>query len=161
MAASVLMTLKHPNIVKCLEVYPTERGDLCVLMDLGSGTLEMAIKKRVGEPFPEDIILRWVRQIADALRLLHSNNIVHRDIRPANIAMTKEGEIMIGEFGIDRNVLDVKSYKKTEALHYMAPEILRGNDHSSKSDVWALGSILLQLMTLKLPFAGGPQSIME
>ena len=94
--------------------------------------------------------------MCDALMLLHGSNVIHRDLRPANIALTKDGKIKIGEFGLNRAVLDTRKFKKTEALYYMAPELLRGSPHSPETDVWALGATLLELCTLKTPFAGGP-----
>ena len=66
--------------------------------------------------------------------------------------MTKEGKIKIGEFGLNRDLLDTKKWRMTDGLTYMAPELLRGDPHAPKTDVWALGCVLMELCTLKRPF---------
>lgn len=85
-----------------------------------------------------------------------NRKIVHRDLKGANIFLSKNGKIKLGDFGIskamDRTVLASNSFVGTP--YYLSPEMVEGKPYSTKTDIWALGVILYHMTTLKLPFDG-------
>ena len=103
-------------------------------------------------------------QIALALRLVHFNKIMHRDIKPDNIFVNKEGgetTYIIGDFGVGTNLSHTLDKAKTlvGTPQYISPEIRGGLGYSYESDIWALGCVLYELCALQKPFDGTPSEI--
>ena len=155
--------LSHPNIVKCHQVI---EGDsfFYIVMDRYDGDLQHFIAKyrKDNEPIPRESILSIVRQLVDALVYVHAPykvnengdvlpGIVHRDLKPANILMSKDGKrIALTDFGLCKNTTHSgETFAGTPP--YMAPEVFIHQKTSRASDIWALGVIIYELVTLKLP----------
>ena len=109
--------------------------------------------KKRNELIKEELIYNIVLQIYGGIKVIHKHNLIHRDLKPSNI-MRNNDRIKIGDFGISKK-LDTKSrYAKTSVgtFNYMAPEILKGEKYNSKVDIWALGCIIYELLTLNICF---------
>lgn len=93
---------------------------------------------------------------------MHASGTAHRDLRPVNLSLTKEGKIKIGVEQIQVFTgWNLKAVKDTDQFYYLAPELLMGKEPNLLSDIWALGVLLYELCYLKRPFDNGPQVIVE
>src|ERR1700756_3894445 len=114
-----------------------------------------------------EAVTRYGLQIADALAHAHDRQIVHRDLKGANVVITQEGRVKVLDFGLarrlDRETVDAVTRSQSSlerdrsmvgTLPYMAPEVLRGETGSYQSDIWAFGVLLYEAATGQLPFAG-------
>jgi len=156
-------TLDHPNIVKIYEFGTSDAG-VFIAMEWVDGPTWRSLMG-AGE-VPLAIAGDWSRQAAHALAAAHEAGIVHRDIKPDNIMLSKAGVVKILDFGLARlgeSVLpDVEasgasgtiSGTLSGTLPYMSPELLRGERASSASDVFSFASVLYELFTGRHPFAG-------
>jgi len=157
-------SLAHPNICTIYEVGETE-GDLYIVMELVEGKSLCAMSG--GGGLPAESVLRYGVQIASALARAHDRGIVHRDLKTANIVVTSDGLAKVLDFGLARRVesgLFEGSTQSFEAMQttpnvggtlpYMAPEVLRGEAADYRSDLWALGVVLYEAASGRLPFGG-------
>ncbi|MGA7461221.1 MAG: protein kinase [Candidatus Korobacteraceae bacterium] len=155
--------LAHPNICTIYEVGETE-GELYIAMELIEGKSLHAMIADAG--LPSDSVIRYAVQIASALARAHDRGIVHRDLKSANILITPEGLAKVLDFGLARRVGgeayqgDTRSFVTKQdtsvsgTLSYMAPEILRGEAADYRTDLWALGVVLYEASSGRLPFEG-------
>ena len=92
--------------------------------------------------------------ICTGIREIHNKNLIHRDLKPDNLFISKDYKIKIGDFGISKQLTNTKKYANTQngTLQYMAPEILNGENYNKKIDIWGLGCILYELFTLNVCF---------
>ncbi|MBR4110328.1 MAG: Stk1 family PASTA domain-containing Ser/Thr kinase [Clostridia bacterium] len=154
-------SLSHPNIVSIYDV-GNEDGLHYIVMELIKG-------KTLKEVINEDGKLKWdiatniASQIASGLEQAHKNHIVHRDIKPHNIIITKDGIAKVTDFGIAKAVSNstINAYGTTVgSVHYFSPEHARGGYTDEKSDIYSLGVVLYEMVTGKLPFnADTPVSV--
>lgn len=149
--------LHHPHIVPVLDVCHTAEGLAYLVMPLVEGqTLEARLEQT---PCLDELTateIGW--QIADALHFAHSQNIIHRDVKPSNILLTADGHALLTDFGI-AHALDCPSL--TQAGHlvgtpaYLSPEqALHRKDVDSRADLYSLGVVLYRMVTGRLPFEG-------
>ncbi|MBZ5645859.1 MAG: protein kinase [Acidobacteriia bacterium] len=156
--------LNHPHICTVYEVGEDD-GQAYIAMELVQGTTLSA--RLTPGPMSADDVTRLGTQLSDALAHAHERGIVHRDLKSANIVITHDGRAKILDFGLakrlSREVLDevTRSEESLTApgtvagtLAYMAPEQLRGQPGDEHSDIWALGVVLYEMATGKLPFRG-------
>ena len=109
-------------------------------------------KKKKEELLDEKVIINWFIQILFGLKVLHSKKVLHRDLKSANILLTTNKTIKIGDFGISK-VLDNTSAKTFVGTpYYLSPEVCENRPYDYKSDLWSLGCILYELCTLNYPF---------
>jgi len=157
-------SLSHPNICAIHEVGETE-GDLYIVMELVEG--KSLYTMSAGTGLPPESVLRYGVQIASALSRAHDRGIIHRDLKTANIVATPEGLVKVLDFGLARRmgggVLEAltMSFSAVQGassvsgtLPYMAPEILRGESVDARGDLWALGVVLYEMASGRLPFEG-------
>ena len=149
--------LQHPNIVAVHEVGCHE-GFHYFTMDLIEGDPLDAIVKR-SEKLPVERVLQVVMEVAQAIHYAHGKGIIHRDLKPANVLLDTDGHPKVTDFGLAKNIDHKSMLTKTGAVvgtpFYMPPEQARGDvDIDQRADVYALGVILYELLTLKLPFHG-------
>ena len=98
--------------------------------------------------------MSWIAISSCEVNLIKCRKIIHRDLKTANIFLSKDRELKIGDFGISKS-LDKTSLDATAMIgtpYYLSPEMVEGKPYSTKADIWALGVILYQLCALKLPF---------
>jgi serine/threonine protein kinase len=157
-------SLSHPNICTIHEVGETE-GELYIVMELVQGKTLRELTGDAG--LPPESVLRYGVQIASALVRAHDRSIVHRDLKSANVVVTPEGLVKVLDFGIAKRIAGGTSEGTTRifessqqastlsgTLSYMAPEVLRGEAADYRSDLWALGVVLYEAASGRLPFAG-------
>jgi len=139
-------------------------GKLNIVMEFASrGSVEEAVKRcqADGSPFAELTVRSWLQQLSGALHHMHSKQILHRDLKTANVFLTEdgsaEGSIKLGDFGISKTLSTQTNLAVTACgtLFYFSPELIRSQPYCEPSDVWALGVILFELLTLQRPFEGG------
>ena len=156
-------SLSHPNICTIHEVGETE-GELYIVMELVQGKTLRELTGDAG--LPPESVLRYGVQIASALVRAHDRGIVHRDLKSANVVVTPEGLVKVLDFGIAKRIAGGTSEGTTRifessqqastlsgTLSYMAPEVLRGEAADYRSDLWALGVVLYEAASGRLPFA--------
>ena len=146
--------LSHPNIVAVYDV--SQSGDIdYIVMELIDGiTLKQYMEKKGVLNWRET--LHFSMQIAKALEHAHSRGIVHRDIKPHNIMVLKNGSIKVADFGIAR-VSSAQSTLTREALgsvHYISPEQARGGRVDNRSDIYSLGVVMYEMLTGRPPYDG-------
>lgn len=147
--------LVHPNIVGVYDV-GEEQGTHYIVMEYVKGTdLKEYIRQR--GPLPPREAVRIMTQIVSAISVAHQNRIIHRDIKPQNILIDEEGNVKITDFGI-AIALSETSLTQTNTLlgsvHYLSPEQARGGMATIRSDIYALGIVLYELLVGEVPFEG-------
>lgn len=149
--------LSHPNIVTIYDV--GEEDDLAyIAMDFLRGeTLSLHAKE--GNLLPVERVLKIAAHVADALHYAHEQGVVHRDVKPANMVLTKdEHEVKVTDFGV-AHITDASATKTGTILgspSFMSPEQVAGLRVDGRSDLWSLGASMYQLLTGHLPFTGEP-----
>ena len=150
---SLLTGLDHPNIVPVID-YGESKGMVYMVLPFVEGeTLQSRMEnKKVRRSRERE---RWILQLTDALQFAHGNGIIHRDVKPANVLIDKSGNALLTDFGLAREVEGSNTLTGSMLLGtpaYMAPEQGRGDDVDARSDQYALGVIIYQLVTGRLPF---------
>ena len=146
----ILHRLYHENIIQCLDSFETNT-EFCLVTELATGQLYEIVQE--DKKLPENEIKNIALQLTSALFYLHSNNIIHRDIKPQNVLISASGIIKICDFGFARaidNKTMITSIKGTPL--YMAPELLKEYPYNKKADLWSLGVILYELYVGQPPF---------
>ncbi len=145
--------LSHPNIVSVYDV--GDDGDLhYIVMELVEGiTLKKYIEKKGKLEIKEAIGITI--QIAQGIEAAHDNHIVHRDIKPQNIIISREGKVKVADFGIAKAATtNTVTQNAVGSVHYLSPEQARGGYSDEKSDIYSLGVTMYEMFSGKVPFAG-------
>ncbi len=153
--AKIIEHLKHPNIVKFIETFKTKKGKLCIVMDFADGgDLGQKIKEQAGKFMPENTILDLFTQICLGMKHVHDRKIIHRDLKGANVFLTKKGIVKIGDFGIAKVLSCTVQQARTMVgtPYYLSPEIVQSKPYNSKTDIWSMGVMLYELCALRPPF---------
>lgn len=153
--AQAATALNHPNIVEIYDV-GEYKGHHYIVMEYVKGqTLKSVIKKR-GALLQEEAV-DYMKQLVSATAEAHRRGIIHRDIKPQNVIVKSDGSIKILDFGI---ALAKGSMQLTQAnnvmgsVHYLAPELAKGESATAQSDIYALGIVLYEMLTGDVPFKG-------
>eukprot|EP00940_MAST-03C_sp_MAST-3C-sp2_P001784 g1784.t1 len=154
--ANVLKSLNHENIVKYVDSFAEGDKFHIVMEFVDGGDMSELIKrqKKMRRRLSEERVLHVFWQICRAVENCHDNRIMHRDIKSQNIFLTREGNVKVGDFGIAR-VLDsttALAQTKIGTPYYLSPEICQDKPYNQKSDIWALGCLLYEMLTLEVPF---------
>jgi serine/threonine protein kinase/beta-lactam-binding protein with PASTA domain len=147
--------LSHPNVVSIYDVGQEEDTHYIVMEYIEGHNLNEIIQERA--PLQTDEAVRIAMQIADALDHAHQNHIIHRDIKPHNILIGKNGRVKVTDFGIARAVTSstiTQTGSVMGSVHYFSPEHAKGINTGEKSDLYSLGIVLYQMLTAQLPFLG-------
>lgn len=153
--AQAVASLSHPNIVSIYDV-GQEEGIQYLVMEYVDGEDLKTVIRRDGK-LPVERAVQIARQVLDALEHAHENNIVHRDIKPHNILITRGGRAKLTDFGIAREAT-AATVTQTDTIvgsvHYLSPEQARGEVAGPKSDIYSLGVVLYEMLTGSVPYAG-------
>jgi serine/threonine protein kinase/beta-lactam-binding protein with PASTA domain len=153
--AQAVASLSHPNVVGVYDVGQDGDTHYMVMEYVEGSTLKEVINRRGALPVEEAV--RIAVQICDALDHAHQNQIIHRDIKPHNILIGKNGRVKVTDFGIARAVTSTTITHTNAVLgsvHYFSPEQARGGITAEKSDIYSLGIVLYEMVTGQLPFSG-------
>ena len=170
--ARIISNLNHPRICTLHDIGSEDGVDFLVMEYLKGETLAERLKRG---PLPLDEALEYARQIADALDTAHRSGVVHRDLKPGNVMLTKDG-VKLLDFGLAKRqtraidpalsslpTLDQPLTREGSivgTLHYMAPEQLEGKDVDTRADLFSLGAVLYEMVTGRKAFDGeSPASI--
>jgi serine/threonine protein kinase/tetratricopeptide (TPR) repeat protein len=152
----------HPNIIDVLDIGTMEGGDLYFVMELLEGT-DLGTVIRQSGPLAIRRAVHIARQISKALAAAHDANIIHRDLKSENVVLTVKGGdpdfVKVLDFGICKQIDTASSSQTTPGMvmgspDYMAPEQAAGAPANGQSDIYALGTILFEMLTGRLPFTG-------
>jgi Tol biopolymer transport system component len=164
--AQILAALNHPHIaalygIEDVGAHEAATSRFIVLELLEGGTLADRLRRG---PLPQRDVLTIARQVADALHAAHEKGVIHRDIKPANLAFTADGHAKILDFGLAKTFVELPDAETAALGHthsgtvlgtaaYMSPEQARGLPVDKRSDIWAFGCILYEMLTGRHPFA--------
>ncbi|XP_065833409.1 serine/threonine-protein kinase Nek1-like [Oscarella lobularis] len=155
---NILSKLRHPNVVCYKESFFDDREEhLCIVQDYcDGGTLHQKIEdaKEMKERISEDKILQWFVQVTLALQHIHSQKVLHRDLKSQNVFLTKNDIVKVGDFGISKMLDSTLDMAQTcvGTPYYLSPELCQDLPYNSKSDMWALGCLLYELCELQPAF---------
>ncbi len=149
------MNLKCPNLLTIFDLKTTDAGDTFVVMEYVAGPSLASVLKQHPAGLPAAEVRYWLKGLVEGVAYLHDHGIVHRDLKPANLFM-EEGIVKIGDYGLAKLITPSQGTEHSESIgtcHYMAPEIGSGKYHKP-IDVYAIGVILYEMLTGKVPFDG-------
>src|ERR1700722_633028 len=162
--ARTASALNHPNICTIYDVGEQD-GQSYIVMEFVKGR---SLTEQIPENgLPADTAIRYGEQIADAMAHAHEHGVIHRDLKSPNVVITGAGRVKVLDFGLAKHMTPGEISLKTQSIstltsdgaivgtmHYMAPELFRGESADARSDIWALGVILYEMANGKRPFRG-------
>ena len=150
--ARAAASLSHPNIVRVINLGTYEgRPDMANEYINGQNLRDILDKRSIGFLEACDIMYQLTSAVAHA----HEHSVIHRDIKPQNVYLTADGTIKLGDFGIatfENSARLTRSETIIGSVHYLAPEISRGQQASYQSDIYSLGVTFFELITRRVPF---------
>jgi serine/threonine protein kinase len=153
--AQAASALDHPNICTIYEIDETEDGQMFICMAYYEG--ETLKKKVASGHLSVDSVIDIAIQISQGLGKAHEHGIIHRDIKPGNIMITRDGMVKILDFGLAKLAGQVgltKTGTTVGTIAYMSPEQSRGEEVDHRTDIWSFGVVLYEMITGQLPFKG-------
>ena len=154
---SILRKVSHPNIIKYYSSF-LENESLCIIMEYAElGDLYTLIKhyKRHQKFFEEILLWRIAFEVLNGLEYLHSNNIIHRDIKCLNLFLSKDHHVKIGDLGVSTiTSLGGMHCTRVGTPLYLSPELVKQVPYDYKTDIWSFGCSLYHLASLDPPFTG-------
>lgn len=150
--AQAVASLSHPNIVSIYDVGQENESYYLVMEYIDGESLKELIRREA--PLGATRVIQLGRQIADALEHAHENSIIHRDVKPHNILITKTGRAKLTDFGIAQASASTITHTDTiiGSVHYISPEQAKGEPAGPKSDIYALGVVLYEMLTGQVPY---------
>ena len=151
----ILASISHQNVISYKEAFFDETGFLCLITEFAdSGDLYQKIfKYQKRESFlSEHFIWNTFTQIVKGLKALHDLNILHRDMKSANVFLNMDGSVKLGDMNVSKVAKQGLLYTQTGTPYYASPEVWQDKPYNAKSDIWSLGCVLYEATTLSPPF---------
>ena len=155
---NVMARMDSPYIVKYHDSFIADENKVNILMEFcEKGDLHKMLRKRKDTSdkgkhkyLSENMVWNFFIQICIGLHYMHSNNILHRDLKTLNIFLTKETKIKIGDLGVAKILENFDNFvtSKVGTPYYLSPEVCEDRPYNSKSDIWSLGCILYEICSL-------------
>jgi NIMA (never in mitosis gene a)-related kinase len=158
----VLASLQHEYVVQYYDSF-IDRGGLSIVMEYcDGGDLASLLRDtaRRGTHLSTDDVRRFSLQVASALSFVHEKNVIHRDIKAANVFLASSGpkvDVRLGDFGVSKLLSSATELAVTKVgtPYYMSPELCESRPYSCKSDMWAFGCLVFEMCELHPPFTAG------
>jgi eukaryotic-like serine/threonine-protein kinase len=150
--------LQHPNIVTIYELGHENNTPFIAMEFIEGGSLDNLIEQR--QVLPLSVKLGYIVRVCEALSYAHRHNVVHRDIKPGNVMVTKEGAVKVVDFGIAR-LTDMSLTQPNMMIGsraYMSPQLYKGERADARADIWAVGVTLYELLASQRPFTGDSEA---
>lgn len=148
---AITVKLSHPNVVAAFDGFPTGDGAFLALEYCGGGTLDQHLLER--GRLPLERCYELVVQVAEGLTHAHSRKVLHRDVKPANVFLTDQGDAKLGDFGTGV-FMGEDSEARVGTAFYMAPEVFEGRSAGVLSDIYSLGILAYEAIAGERPFVG-------
>lgn len=151
---NTLKSLSHNNIIKYYQtdIDPDTRK-VKILLEYATGGSMQDLLKKYGR-FSESMVRSYTTQLSIALNYLHGKNLVHRDLKSANILITEDAVIKISDFGCSKKIVSGRLPKSVRGSPYwMAPEVVLKQGHGCPADIWSLGCIIIEMLTGRPPWS--------
>ena len=161
--SSFLVRLRHPHIISILDAGQVEDVPYFVMQYVGGGSLEDRQRQQDGmrRPMSRRSLAQWLPQIGAALDFMHSQDCVHRDVKPANILFDDHGNPYLSDFGLSKVVLTADEDSSSTAAgavvgtpNYVAPELVLGRDFDGQADQYSLAVTVYEILSGIIPFEG-------
>ncbi|XP_062254090.1 serine/threonine-protein kinase Nek9 isoform X2 [Platichthys flesus] len=151
---SILSILEHNNIIAYFNHFLDKNTLLIELEYCNGGNLYDKINQQKGKLFSEEVVIWYLYQIASAVCHIHKAGVLHRDIKTLNIFLTKTDLIKLGDYGLAKKLDSEFSMAETcvGTPYYMSPELCQGSKYNFKSDIWAMGCVIFEVLTLTRTF---------
>ena len=157
---AICAKLRHPNICHYIGTGARD-GLLMICLEYASGgTLSDRIDRALAanSHFPVGTVTSWIAQIATAVDYMHSKRVLHRDLSAPNVFLSGHDDIKVGDFGLSKstgNSVTVRGKTICGTPNYFSPEMVNGEPYGVASDVWSVGLLAHEIITLRHPFLGG------
>jgi NIMA (never in mitosis gene a)-related kinase 1/4/5 len=152
----ILASISHPHIISYKHAFFDDPSQsLCIITEFADGgdlyQRILSFKKKstlMSEPFLWHILI----QLCEALRSLHALNVMHRDLKSANVFLTKTGDVKLGDLNVSKVAKERMNHTQTGTPYYASPEVWKDEPYDTKSDIWSLGCVVYEAAALRPPF---------